>query len=282
MKPIIKWAGGKHRLINELTNNASISQDNTYYEPFIGGGSLFLHLQPRKWVINDTNPNLINVWKKIKDDPVGLCENLDTLVEEYKNSNDKKQTYIDKRTLYNENIKNKEYGNITQAALFVFLNKTCFNGIYRVNKAGFFNVPWNKNENPFFFDGDAIKQISSYMNETIGQIKCCGWEDAIEDISKDDFVYFDPPYYPENKTSFTTYTNDAFKVDEHEELARKIIELDRKGVNVMLSNSNVQQVRVLYSSFYITDVSVSRSISCKKEKRGRKDCELIITNYLKI
>ena len=120
------------------------------------------------------------------------------------------------------------------------------------------------------------------MNETAGQIKCCCWEEAIEDISEDDFVYFDPPYYPENKTSFTTYTNDVFKAEQHEELANKIVELDKKGVRVMLSNSNIERVRELYSNFFITDVAISRSISCKKEKRGRKDCELIITNYLKI
>ena len=116
MKPIIKWAGGKHRLINELTHNSNISEGSTYYEPFVGGGSLFLHLQPMKWVINDTNPNLINVWRKIRDDIDTLCRNLFLLTDEYKNSSNKKQTYLDKRNIYNENIKNKEYGNTEQAS----------------------------------------------------------------------------------------------------------------------------------------------------------------------
>jgi DNA adenine methylase len=282
MKPIIKWVGGKHRLINELSNNLFIAEGKTYYEPFVGGGSLFLHIQPKKWVINDTNRNLINLWTKIRDEPEELCRNLDILIEEYRTSNDKKEIYYNKRNKYNENIRNNVCETSVHAALFIFLNKTCFNGLYRVNSSGFFNVPWNKNEDPFFVDNDMIKKISIFMNGTEGQIRCLGWKESIYDVEKDDFVYFDPPYYPQNKTSFTTYTTDVFHTDEHEDMAREIHELDSRDVLFMLSNSNVEKVREMYSKFSISPVSLSRSISCKKNSRGKKDCELIITNYLKI
>ncbi len=270
LKPLIKWAGGKSRMIHHLTNNM-IEINGTYYEPFIGGGALFLHLQPKKWVINDTNKQLIDLWIQIENYPVQLYEELQSIANDYLNSENKKDFYLIKRDFFN---------NSPTPALLIFLNKTCFNGLYRVNKNGKFNVPWNKNENPHFPTLEHIISISTFMNRTDGEIRCVNWEEAISDIEENDFIYFDPPYYPKNSTSFTTYTKDNFTIDDQKKLASKISEL--KNINIMMSNSNVPKVFELYSSFIIQEIPLSRSINSDKAKRKKSDCELIITNWFPV
>lgn len=267
LKPIIKWAGGKSRMIQHLTNNIK-EINGTYYEPFVGGGALFLYLKPKKWVINDTNKQLIDMWIQIRDSPNRLYEELNILVNAYLGSENKKDFYMTKRELFNDS---------PTPSLFIFLNKTCFNGLYRVNKSGKFNVPWNKNQDPHFPSLEHIMSISMYMNTTEGEIRCTDWEQAISDIEPNDFIYLDPPYYPKNSTSFTTYTKDNFTIEDQKKLSVRISEL--KNIDIMLSNSNVPKVLELYSSFIIQEIPLSRSINSDKDKRKKTACELIITNW---
>jgi len=269
-KPFIKWAGGKRQLIKDLLTHIP-KQFNTYFEPFIGGGALFFETQPAKAYISDINPDLINVYQVIKNNVEDLIKDL----KKYKYDEDYfyKVRNLDRTRSY------ESYTDVKRASRFIYLNKTCFNGLYRVNSKGYNNVPFGKYDNPKIIDAENLRLCSEALRNTAINT---GSFLLIEHIAQaGDFVYFDPPYVPISKTSyFTSYSKDGFGKQEQEELRDLFNRLTKRGVYCMLSNSYVEEVLEMYKEYKdeIHTVSATRIINCKSENRG-KIKEVIITNY---
>ena len=229
MEPFVKWAGGKRQLWNRIWDRTPNKFD-TYYEPFVGGGAVLLNLQPAKAVISDTNEQLINVYRQLqKDARAVICKikDLDKQIcdQEY---------YLSLRAEYNEKIANREL-DADCAAYMIWINKHCFNGLYRVNTKGLFNVPWNKKETGSSMDEDNLLAIGNYLKNNDINILCDDFENACKSIKEDDFVYFDSPYVPVSVTaSFTDYTKDGFTYEDHVRLAGLYKKLSEKNVIAML------------------------------------------------
>lgn len=267
-RPFVKWAGGKRQLIIDLIKNAPPTF-NEYYEPFLGGGALFFKLSSLGKItyahLNDSNKILIDAYKTIRDKPQDLITELKS--GKYTNN---KETYYGIRAEQPTDV-------IKATARFLYLNKTAFNGLYRVNSQGKFNVPFGKYKNPKILDEENILEVSRALQKV--DLTSKDFEEAIESANKNDFVYFDPPYQPLSKTSnFTSYTKDAFTEKDQERLAKKFKELDRRGCFVMLSNSYSPLILDLYKYFNIKMVHATRMINCNAAGRGKIE-ELIITNY---
>ena len=244
-----------------------------YYEPFIGGGALLLDVQPENTIINDNNEQLLNVYRQIKKD----CKNVINAVAVLDDESCDKQRYLDLRQKYNNKIINKEL-DIECAALMIWLNKHCFNGLYRVNLKGLFNVPYNNKKTGTSIDIENIINIGRYFKEKDVTIRQGDFEKACEDVRAGDFVYFDSPYIPVSATAnFTDYTKDGFSFEDHKRLAELFKHLSDIGVKVMLSNHNVPLVYELYDGYNIEPVDVRRAINRDASKRSGK--EVIITNY---
>jgi DNA adenine methylase len=266
-KPFVKWAGGKRQLIEQLIQYAP-SHFNGYFEPFLGGGAFFFKLSSlgriNKAYLNDSNEELINAYNVIKENPLHLISELES--GSYKNN---KETFINIRKTHPTNT-------IKAAARFIYLNKTAFNGLYRVNSNGQFNAPFGRYNNPLICDEDNILAVSRALQKD--ELTCMDFEDAVNDAEEGDLVYFDPPYAPLNATSnFTGYTKDSFSEKDQEKLAKTFSKLDRRGCFVMLSNSYTPLVLDLYDEFKVNTVMASRVINCKAERRG-KIKEVIVTN----
>ncbi len=272
LSPFVKWAGGKTQLLERLRDNMPHTF-GTYYEPFIGGGALFLDVQPNKAVINDVNEQLLNVYRWLRNDAEALIEKirvLDSLECD-------KERYYELRDKYNEKISLNEL-DVDCAALMIWINKHCFNGLYRVNSKGLFNVPYNNKKSGTSMDEDNLRNIGEYLSSNDIQIIQGDFADACNKAVKGDFVYFDSPYVPVSETaSFTDYTKDGFSYADHVRLAELFIGLDKKGVNVMLSNNDVPLVHELYHGYKIIEVDARRSINSDASKRTGK--EVIIKNY---
>lgn len=274
LHPILKWAGGKTQLLDKLISKCP-KKYNKYYEPFVGGGALFLSLKPKKSVINDNNKELISVYKCLRNKK--WFDKMLSKIDEFASQHNEDKYYevrdIDKQRSY------KKLKLFEKAARTIYLNKTCFNGLYRVNSKGYFNVPWNGNLKPSFYDIDNINSVHNFFLKTKPTILMCDFEKAVSTAKKGDFVYFDPPYDTfENKKSFTTYTKDSFGKEEQVRLAKLFKELSMKGVYVMASNHNTHFIRELYSEFNIEVINAKRSINSKGNGRGAVE-EVIITNY---
>ena len=274
MEPFVKWAGGKRQLLDRIWERTPNKFD-TYYEPFIGGGAVLFHLKPERAVINDTNEQLINVYRQLKADPRAVIRQVYIL--------DKgpcdKDYFLARREEYNRKIENKEL-DAECAAYMIWINKHCFNGLYRVNNKGFFNVPYNNKQIGKSIDEANLMSIGYYLQEADVQIYCKDFEEVCKDIKENDFVYFDSPYIPVSDTaSFTDYTKDGFTYDDHVRLSKLYKSLDEKGVKCMLSNHDVDLVYELYDkeSFIIAQMDVKRNINSNAKKRRGK--EVIITNY---
>ncbi len=254
-------------MINELILYTPI-KFNDYYEPFLGGGALFFKLSKRNKInkchLNDGNKILIDAYKTIKEHPKELITELKS--KEYKNT---KKNFLEIRA-------EKPTSLVKATARFIYLNKTAFNGLYRVNSKGGFNVPFGKYPNPKILDEQNILAVSKALQKD--ELTSLDFSDAVKSAKKGDFVYFDPPYAPLNKSSFTNYTKEDFTEKDQERLADKVRELDNKGCFVMLSNSYSQLMLDLYKDFTTNIVKASRMINCKAQGRG-KISELIITNY---
>ena len=267
-KPFVKWAGGKKQLLSQLLAFTPLKFQN-YFEPFIGGGALFFKLhylgRIKKSYLNDLNENLVTAYKTIKEKPQELIKELSS--GKYKN---------EKETFYK--IREEESKDqIKATARFIFLNKTAFNGLYRENSNGKFNVPFGKYTNPKILDKENILAVSKALQTD--ETTCLDFEKAVAQAKKGDFVYFDPPYQPISKTSsFTGYTKQDFVEKDQQRLFNCFKTLDKKGCLVMLSNSYSPLVKDLYAEFNQKIVMASRAISCKGEGRG-KIKELIVTNY---
>ncbi|WP_457624268.1 DNA adenine methylase [Persephonella sp.] len=267
-KPFVKWAGGKRQIINILMENIP-NKFGKYIEPFVGGGALLFELLPKKAIINDINGELINLYRVIKDSPEELIESL----KKHKNE---KEYYYRLRA-----ISPYDLTPVERASRFLYLNKTCFNGLYRENSKGEFNVPFGRYKNPKILDIENIKAVSEYLNSANIEIYDFDYKEIIPEMAEPgDFVYLDPPYQPVSKTSsFTKYTKYDFTEKDQRELADVFKELDRKGCYVMLSNSDTNIIRKLYTGFNIIEIQTNRPINSKANKRKASAVELLIKNY---
>lgn len=289
VKPFIKWAGGKNQLLNELVKKLPFENYNNikkYAEPFVGGGAVLFYIlnnyNIKEVYISDINSKLIVTYKMIKKNVDELIIKLEKIQEEYLrlDENSRKIYYLEKRKEFNLSNLN----DIDIATLFIFLNKTCFNGLYRVNKKGEFNVPMGKYKKPLICDRENLKQVSNKLKNV--KIICGDYKKSIKFIDSDTFVYFDPPYRPINITSsFTAYTKDSFTDNEQIELAKYIDKLTEKGAKIMLSNSDPKNVNKndaffdeLYNKYNIFRVKAKRTINSNASSRGEID-ELVIINY---
>lgn len=288
-KPFVKWAGGKTQLLLEIRTKYPQTVIK-YCEPFVGGGAvLFDVLQtfhPNEVLINDMNAELINIYQQIKSNCSLLIEQLSELQQNYKSQSLEKNKilFYKKRLRYNElKINRNDAENLEKAALFIFLNKTCFNGLCRVNKRGEFNVPFNNAKNPLICDAENLRACSELLQNV--QMKTGDYSDCKDFIDSETFVYLDPPYRPLSKTSaFTSYTKNQFSDKEQIELGNFIKEISEIGAKVLASNSDPKNANKednffdeLYSNFEIKRISASRMINSNAKKRGAIS-ELLISN----
>lgn len=272
MSPVLKWAGGKTQLL-EIIRSRMPESYNTYFEPFIGGGAVVLDLCPSTAVINDCNEQLVNLYMQLKKAPYLLAE----YIAEFDNYACDKTFYLSMRERYNRKIIEHQL-DTECAALMVWINKHCFNGLYRVNNKGLFNVPYNNRITGRSFDADNIIAIGKYLNSADVKILCSDFEIACQEVKAGDFVYFDSPYIPAGETAyFTDYTKTGFLPADHERLAELFIRLDRLGAKLMLSNNDVPLARDLYKGFNIQAVEVRRMINSNASKRTGR--EILVTNY---
>ena len=270
--PFLKWAGGKRQLLNQIKERMP-KEYNDYYEPFIGGGAVLFELQPEKATINDINISLINVYKQVKDNTEEFIELVNKLDSEM--WEDGKEYYLNIREKYNDKLLKNEY-DLELAALFTFMNKHCFNGLYRVNKKGLFNVPYNKSRRTSI-EEDAVRETAKYL-KTVNILEG-DFEEACKGAKKGDFIFFDSPYAPLNPTSFEAYTKEGFDVESHKRLAQLYDKLTERGCYCMLTNHNTEFINELYSNkgYRIDVVSVKRMIN--SDASNRKGEEVIICNY---
>lgn len=270
--PFVKWAGGKKQLLGRLEERMP-KHYNRYFEPFIGGGALLFDVQPSDAVINDVNLQLLNVYRQLKND----ADSVISCIAKMDEIECDKEHYLEMRNKYNEKIINHEL-DVECAALTIWINKHCFNGLYRVNSKGLFNVPYNNKNNGSSMDPENLRNIGKYLKENDVVIREGDFELACAEAREGDFVYFDSPYIPVSDTAnFTDYTKDGFSYEDHCRLAELFKKLDRIGVKVMLSNHNVDLVYELYEGYKIEVVDVKRAINRDASKRVGK--EVIITNY---
>jgi DNA adenine methylase len=270
--PFVKWAGGKRQLLSKIQERIPENY-NHYFEPFVGGGAVFFGTQPSKALINDINKALINTYQRICDSPKEFLSEVNKIDSEM--WEDGKQYYYTIREHYNDKLMKSEY-DVELAALFVFLNKHCFNGLYRVNGKGLFNVPYN-NSRRVSVNGDSIIEISKYLQGIT--IIDGDFEDACRDARKGDFVFLDSPYAPLNPTSFESYTKEGFDIESHKRLAELYDELTTRGCYCMLTNHNTDLINELYGNkgYKIDVVSVRRMINSDASNRVGE--EVIICNY---
>ena len=272
LSPFLKWAGGKRQLLDKILDRMPTNYNN-YYEPFIGGGALLFELQPDSAVINDINASLINTYRIIADRP---HEFISTVMElDSKMPKDGKTYYYSLRKRYNNKLVKEEY-DTELAALFVFLNKHCFNGLYRVNGKGLFNVPYNNSKRESI-NNESIIAVSEYLKNV--KIMQGDFEKACTTAQKGDFVFFDSPYAPLNPTSFESYTKEGFDLESHKRLADLFERLTDKGCYCMLTNHNTELINDLYGNkgYKMDVVRVKRMINSNASKRVGE--EVIIYNY---
>lgn len=269
--PVLKWAGGKRQLLPEITKHIP-EQFSTYYEPFLGGGAVLFHLQPQKAVVNDVNEDLINVYLVIRD-------NVEELIESLKKHKNEKEYFYKIRELDRDKEKYNQLSSVEKASRIIFLNKTCYNGLFRVNSKGQFNVPFGRYKNPDIVNEATLRAVSDYFNKAKIIFKCTDFEKAVEGIKKGDFVYFDPPYDPVSDTSsFTDYNIGGFDREDQKRLKELCDRLDKRGVKFLLSNSATDFILELYKGYNITIVGANRAINSKANKRGKVD-EVLVKNY---
>lgn len=270
--PFVKWAGGKRQLIPQIRERMP-EQFNNYYEPFVGGGAVIFELLPENAVINDINRALINAYQIICKDPQAFLLEINRLDTEM--WEDGKAYYYSLREHYNDKLMKGEF-DVELAALFVFINKHCFNGLYRVNGKGLFNVPYN-NSRRSSVDEKSIVEISEFLKDVT--IISGDFEAACEGAGAGDFVFIDSPYAPLNPTSFESYTKEGFDIESHRRLANLFDELTARGCYCMLTNHNTELINELYGNkgYTIDVVSVKRMINSDASNRVGE--EVIICNY---
>ncbi len=266
--PFLKWAGGKSQLLPQFQKFFP-RKFRRYYEPFLGGGAVFFFLAPRLATLCDTNAELITTYQVVKDNVEALIA---VLRKQYSHKNDEKNFYK-----IRDETDIAELTDTERAARLIYLNKTCFNGLYRVNRSGRFNVPFGNYSNPKICDEINLRRASSELRNAT--LRVCDFEEGVAKAKKGDFVYFDPPYAPLSPTSsFTSYTKDDFGEAEQSRLANVFRELDKRGVLVMLSNSPKPFIIELYRGFHTEFVKANRAINANGNGRGAID-ELLVMNF---
>lgn len=294
VRPFVKWAGGKGSLIPQITKyypeDLKTGVIDKYVEPFVGGGAVLIDILQKYDVKEayayDTNKDLINAYNVIKTDVNSLINKLKKYEDEYISleMEDRKKYYYDVRSEYNSSEIKEGKISLKRAAEFIFLNRTCFNGLYRVNQSGDFNVPMGKYKNPTICDEENLEALSKLIKNV--EFICGDYQTTEEIVDKNTFVYFDPPYRPLSVTSgFTSYTKDDFDDEDQKQLASFFRTLDTKDAKLMLSNSNPKNVNEedtffddIYSGFNINELQANRMINANANKRG-KISELLIINY---
>ncbi|RKS83483.1 DNA adenine methylase [Haloarcula quadrata] len=288
VKPILKWAGGKRQLLDELYSRFPESYSH-YHEPFFGGGALFFDIEPDNGTINDTNTRLINFYKQARDHPdelINLLQSFDDPESDpdsnrrFSDTNRKgkeiKNYYYQQRELFNNRPHGDEYDELEEAALLLYLNRTCYNGLYRENSSGGFNVPIGRYSNPDWVREDEIRKASRVLEDT--DIRNTGFEYITEVAEEGDLVYFDPPYKPMSSTAyFTDYSAEGFGKEDQEHLRDVAQELNENGVNVILSNSGVMYEIYDEAGFHVEVEGATRSINSDGDNRDEVD-EIIATN----
>lgn len=274
-RPFVKWVGGKGRLVPELSKHFPETY-NAYYEPFVGGGAVFFSLAPSVAHVSDLNATLIATYRIIKTDVGKLIvalKEIQTHYHQLPSLDDKRAYFLELREEYNR-LKSDDF---KKTVLLIFLNKTCFNGMYRENSKGGFNVPFGKHEKPTICDEKNLLAIAEQLSET--EISCSSYELITKSAKKGDFVYFDPPYHPLSTTSsFTSYQAGGFSAKDQELLRDEFKRLSDLGCKVMLSNSDAPLINDLYKEFNIKKIYAARSINSKGNGRG-KILEVVVTNY---
>jgi DNA adenine methylase len=269
--PVVKWVGGKRQILAAIQQYVPQKFD-TYYEPFIGGGAVLFALQPGKAVVNDINGELINLYQVIKDNVVALITDLE-----------KHQNQVDYFYAIRELDRHKEkYNSLTpveRASRLIYLNKTCYNGLFRVNRAGEFNSPFGSYKNPKIVNAATLKAVSAYFNRAKITFGNTDFETVLETAQKGDFVYLDPPYDPVSDTaSFTGYDKGGFGRREQLRLKQVCDELTQRGVQFLLSNSATPFIKELYCSYSIEIIQAKRAINSDPDKRGAID-EVLVRNF---
>lgn len=294
IRPFVKWAGGKGSLIPQLNNFYPYELKNgiieRYIEPFVGGGAVLIDILQKYDVQEayafDINIDLIKSYNVIKNNVEDLITNLKQMETEYLQleQEERKNYFYNKREEYNNYTLEENEHNIQRAAQFIYLNRTCFNGLYRVNKAGKFNVPMGSHKNPTICDEENLRNLSKLIQNV--QFQYGDYRRSMEYVTENTFVYFDPPYRPLNVTSgFTSYTKEDFNDDNQRELAEFYRELNEQNVKLMLSNSNPKNTNKedtffdnIYQGFNIDEIYASRMINANSKGRG-KISEILVTNY---
>ena len=270
--PFLKWVGGKRQLMPKITEllPKNIKELN-YVEPFIGGGAVFFHLQPKHAIINDYNEELVNVYDVIKN-------NLTDLIADLK-KHDNSADYFYKIRGLDRTEQFKDLSPIQRASRIIYLNKTCFNGLYRVNNAGEFNAPFGRYTNPNIVNEPTLKAVSKYLNLNNISIKSGDYATVLKETNERSFVYLDPPYHPISVNSnFTGYIQGGWDIFDQARLRDACNELNEKGVKFLLSNSSSPQIKDLYENYEIITVKANRAINSNGSDRGEID-EVLIRNY---
>lgn len=269
--PFVKWAGGKSQLLPKIS--VHIPQFTRYFEPFLGGGALFFNLASRLQFaayLSDANGDLVNAYSAVKNDVEGLIALLKRHERDYRKG----------PAEYYYRLRSAQFdGSLKAAARFIALNKTCYNGLYRVNRSGAFNVPIGRYRNPTICDMEQLRNASAALNSSDARIVACDYKQAVRKSREGDFVYLDPPFNPLSSTAyFVGYTKNGFGERDQIDLATAFRELDHKGCKVLLSNSDTKLVRDLYSGFEQHKVRVLRAISCKGTGRTGYH-EILVSNF---
>lgn len=267
LQAFLSWAGGKvHHAKRLITYLPKDLKEYTYWEPFLGGGSIFFALSPSKAILSDSNSHLVECYQMVRDYPDKVAFYLKRLIE-HTNSVE----YYKVREDYNKSQK-----SIKQAARFIYLNKTSYNGIFRVNSSGFYNVPFGKKEKPTFPSLETLRSVSALLKRA--KLNACSYEKILIKVKKGDFVYLDPPYPPLNGTSFFThYTKERFGKEDQINVSAIANQMSRLGCRVMISNADIPLIHNLYKGWNISILPVTRWITCKSFRH--KVNELVITNY---
>lgn len=273
LAPILKWVGGKRQLLHEIMPLIP-KKVSMYVEPFVGGGAVLFEYQPKKAIINDLNEELMNVYKVIKESPNELIELL--IIHQEKNS---KEYFYEIRALDREENYINNLTNVERAARIIYLNKTCYNGLFRVNSLGQFNTPYGRYKNPNIVNETLIFAMSNYFNNNDIKIMNTDYKDTLLNLDDESFVYFDPPYLPISaSSSFTSYTENGFSLEQQIELKEQCDKLNRHGIKFLLSNSDHPIIRDLYRDYHIKIIKAKRAINSKANKRGEIS-EVLVYNY---
>jgi DNA adenine methylase len=269
--PVVKWAGGKRQLLPILTS--LLPDDFTVYcEPFLGGGAMLFSQQPKKAIINDINIDLVQMYEVIRDDVQSLISEL----EKHQNTS---EYFYQVRNWDRDKKKYSLLSKAEKAARIIYLNRTCYNGLFRVNSAGEFNTPFGNYKNPNIVNAPTLRAVSQYFQKTDITLSCCNYADVLDKIPQGTFVYLDPPYDPvSNTANFTGYSRGGFCREDQIRLRECCDDLYQRGFKFMLSNSATDFIREQYAAYNITTVQAKRAVNSDAAKRGQVD-EVAVRNY---